>query len=455
MTNRNVVVVGLGYVGLATLLVAEAKGSKVMGVEKDPERLARLRQGAVAIHEPGMQEALVAGLGRGTIRLVDRLGDEVAGSIIFIAVGTPPNSTGAPDLTWVDEVGRELAGVVNSSTVVVFKSTVPPDICAHFNGVVQSERSHLNLPPVKFGLVTYPEFLQEGSALSDAMSPNRIVIGATEESLARLVLSVFGPVSCPVVLTDPVSAMLTKYASNAFLAIKVAFINEMAAMCEALGANIDDVAVGVGADPRIGPAFLKTGPGYGGSCLPKDTAALVRIGRAKGCSPQIVEAVISANEVQFERVFGKVLARLEGVAEPRVCVLGLAFKAGTNDIRDSLGLRLCLRLKERGVSVCAHDYMAGGGNLGIDVFKEPVAALEDSDVAVLMTEWPQYRDLNWGVLKTRMRHARLVDARNLLSPIEARQAGLEYWSIGRPEGLDVRRHVGGEPQGQNAKVVAN
>lgn len=433
MSYGHVVVVGLGYVGLATLMAAEAKGSKVTGVEKDPERLAQLRQGVVAIHEPGMQEALMAALGRGTIQLSDQLGDDVAGSIIFVAVGTPANSTGVPDLRWVDEVGRELAGVADSSTVVVFKSTVPPDICAHFDAVVQSERSRLGLVPLKLGLVMYPEFLQEGTALSNAMHPDRIVIGATDENVARIVLSVFEPILCPVVLTDPVSAMLTKYASNAFLATKVAFINEMSVMCEALGGNIDDVAIGVGADPRIGPAFLKTGPGYGGSCLPKDTAALVRIGRAKGCLPQIVEAVISANEVQFERVCGKVLARLEGVEEPRVCVLGLAFKAGTNDTRDSLGLKLCLRLKERGVSVCAHDYMVGGENLGIDVFKEPVAALEGSDVAVLMTEWPQYRDLDWGVLKTKMRHPRLVDARNLLSPVEAGHAGLEYWSIGRPD----------------------
>jgi UDPglucose 6-dehydrogenase len=421
-----VAVFGAGYVGLVTGACFAELGHDVVVRDIVEAKVDALRAGVVPIHEPGLDELLERNAER--LRFTTEVGEAVEGAdVVYIAVGTPPTYSGDADLSDVWTVVDELPEV-ERRVVLAMKSTVPV-------GTGRAVRHRLDDRGLgNVGYVSNPEFTAEGTAVRDFMHPDRIVIGAFDDKDANLVASLHEGIDAQIVRTDVASAEMVKLASNAFLMTRVSFINEIANVCEATGADVVAVAQAVGLDHRLGPHFLRAGIGYGGSCFPKDSLALKQLAANSGYNFQLLNAVIEVNELQKRRVIGKLERRLGPLRGKRIALLGLAFKPGTDDMREAPSLVLAGRLLSEGAEVTAWDPIADGtAHLhGVEIAETAVDALAGADGAVLVTEWPELRDLDWAAVRERMRGNVIVDGRNLLDPETMRGLGFVYEGIGRP-----------------------
>jgi UDPglucose 6-dehydrogenase len=419
-------VIGTGYVGLVTAAGFAELGSDVWCVDIDAEKVERLRRAEVPIYEPGLEELLARNASR--LHYSTELSDALEHArLLFVAVGTPPTRSGDADLSAVHAV----TGAIPDSRdhALVMKSTVP---C----GTGASLRRSLG-EQGKSGLdyVSCPEFLKEGSAVHDFLHPDRIVVGDDGGWAGDAVAELYAPLDAPLVRTDIASAEMVKLASNAFLATKISFINEIANVCEETGADVVEVARGMGLDDRIGAKFLQAGIGYGGSCFPKDVDALKQLAGNSGYHFQLLTAVIEVNELQKRRVVGKLHRHLGGLAGKRVALLGLAFKPNTDDMREASSLVLCARLQADGATVSAYDPVAEEQArelvANVTFADSPLAALADADAVVLVTEWQELLELDWSEVAGAMRGDLVIDGRNALDPAAVRAAGLVYEGIGR------------------------
>jgi UDPglucose 6-dehydrogenase len=418
-------VIGAGYVGLVTAAGLAHLGHDVRLGEADSARLALLESGQVPIFEDGLADLLVEARQSHRLSFHGSNADAVKGTrLAFLCLPTPPGTRGRADLSFIEGVVDELALTVDPESLFVVKSTVPP-------GTVIGLRKRLANLGSAAGVVSHPEFLREGSAVSDFLAPDRIVVGAFELDDALLVASLYDTLETKVVTTDPTSAEMIKYASNSYLATRLTFANTLANLCEAAGADILDVLDGVGLDHRIGPHFLKPGPGYGGSCFPKDTLALIGVAEDAGYDFKLLKAVIEADDEQRRRVATKVrMAAGGGLQGRRIAMWGVAFKAGTDDVRESPATRIARLLIDEGADVVSYDPEAHSPD--IRHAGSALEAVDGADVLLIATEWPEFATVNLNEVARRMRGLRIVDARNLLDPKAVRAAGLDYWGLGRP-----------------------
>jgi UDPglucose 6-dehydrogenase len=419
-------VIGTGYVGLVTAAGFAELGNEVWCVDIDAAKIERLRRGDVPIYEPGLEELLVRNAGRlhFSTDLVDAL--EHA-RLLFVAVGTPPTYSGDADLSAVQAVVNAIP--TSKDHALVMKSTVPCGTGASLLRVFGEQGKD------GLGYVSCPEFLKEGSAVDDFLHPNRVVVGDEGGWAGDAVVELYAPLEAPLVRTDIASAEMVKLASNAFLATKISFINEIANVCEETGADVVEVARGMGLDDRIGAKFLQAGIGFGGSCFPKDVDALKQLAGNSGYHFQLLTAVIEVNDLQKRRVIGKLQKHLGGLAGKRVALLGLAFKPNTDDMREASSLVLAARLQADGAAVAAYDPVAEEQARklvsGITFAASPLDAVAEADAAVLVTEWRELVELDWKQVASAMRGNLVIDGRNALDPDAVRSAGLVYEGIGR------------------------
>ena len=423
-----IAVVGAGYVGLTTAACFSHLGHDVVCADVDVARVERLsraatEEGVLPIVEEGLEQLVRDGLRHGRLRFVIGAAAAVAGAeYVYLCVPTPQRDDGSADLSYVESAAAEIGPLLESESIVVNKSTVPV-------GSTRIVQRALRRPDVY--VVSNPEFLREGSAVHDFLHPGRIVIGADDQAAAIRVASLYLGVAAPLVVTDPRSAEIIKYASNAFLATKVSFVNAVAAICESVGADVNDVVLGMGYDDRIGREFLRPGPGWGGSCLPKDTRALLRIADDAGYRFDLLKATIDVNEQQLDRMVDKLAdavgTPLDGVT---VAVWGLTFKARTDDLRDSPALAVIQRLLDRGARVQAYDPTVRSLD-GIDVRPDPYAACEGAAVLAVLTEWDELRWLDFDKVASVMAAPRVVDTRNLLDRASLLRSGFTYRGVGR------------------------
>ena len=417
---------GAGYVGLVTGACFAELGHEVTVRDIVPERIEALRRGEVPIYEPGLDELLARNAERLRFTLDAR--EAAAGaSFLYVAVGTPPTYSGDADLSAVWTVVDELAGVAPEAATVVMKSTVPV-------GTGEKVRAALDARGLDHvGYVSNPEFTAEGTAVRDFMEPDRIVIGAFDPADGDAVAELHEGIDAPVVRCDVASAEMIKLAANAFLMTRISFINEIANVCEATGADVVEVAKGIGLDRRLGPHFLRAGIGYGGSCFPKDSLALKQLAANSGYHFQLLNAVIEVNELQKRRVVGKLQKHLGSLRGKTIALLGLAFKPNTDDLRDAPSLVLASRLLAEGVEVRAWDPVADATELlqGASFHPSPLEAVRGADAAVIVTEWAELRELPREEVRSAMRNPLIVDGRNLLDPERARAAGFAYEGVGR------------------------
>ena len=432
----NICVVGVGYVGLVTGTCFAELGLNVVCVDNDATKIDMLKKGKVPIYEPGLEELVAKNMREGRLSFTTDLNEGIKNSlVIFIAVGTPQGNDGAADLKYVEQVAKSIGQTMTDYKVVVTKSTVPVGTGQKVAAIIKANQK----APVDFDVVSNPEFLREGSAIEDFMRPNRVVVGTGSERAQAVMRDLYAPlylIETPFVLTNVETAEMIKYASNAFLATKISFINEMANICEKVGADVNLVAKGMGLDRRIGSKFLHAGPGYGGSCFPKDTEAIAHIAKDHDYRFAIVEAVIEVNRLQRELMSLKIAKAVGGELRGKVVAcLGLTFKPNTDDMRESPSLVILPSLMKRGAVVRAYDPagMAEAKEMmpGLVACDNAYHAAEGADCLVLMTEWNQFRNLDWERLKGAMREKVVVDLRNVYQPEKVRQAGFTYSSVGR------------------------
>jgi UDPglucose 6-dehydrogenase len=418
---------GAGYVGLVTGACFADLGHEVVIRDVVPERIARLQAGEVPIYEPGLE--LVLERNKDRMRFTLDIAEAVDGAdFLYVAVGTPPTESGDADLAAVWSVIDELPADVPGRPVVVMKSTVPVGTGAH----VRARLDARGLTGV--GYVSNPEFLAEGSAVADFMAPDRIVVGAFDDADAERVIGLFDGVETEIVRSDVPSAELVKLASNAFLSTRISFINEIANVCELVGADVVEVARGVGLDHRLGSHFLRAGIGFGGSCFPKDVTALKQLAGNSGYQFMLLHAVWEVNELQKRRVVQKLEKHLGALRGKKIALLGLAFKPNTDDMREAPSRVIAYRLLSEGAEVRAWDPVARPDDLrGIELCDTVLDAVRDADAAVIVTEWPELRSIVSGEVRDAMARPVLIDGRNLLDPVTAQEAGFVYEGIGRPK----------------------
>ena len=429
-------VIGTGYVGLVSGACFSEFGFDVTCIDKDARKIENIKSGVMPIYEPGLEELVARNVDAGRLHFTTDTGAAVAAAdAVFIAVGTPTRrGDGHADLTYVYEAARELAAHITGYTVIVTKSTVPVGTGREVERVV-----HEANPEADFDVASNPEFLREGAAISDFMRPDRVVVGAETDRARAVLQALYRPlylIETPVLMTSLETSELIKYASNAFLAVKISYINQMADLCEKVGADVHDVSKGMGLDKRIGSKFLHPGPGYGGSCFPKDTLALVRTAEDHGSDVSIVDEVVAYNAARKSAMAARVVAASGGVAGKTVAILGLAFKPETDDMRDSPSLDIVPALIEAGATIRAYDpkSMHEAKPMlpeGVTYTDSAVSCLNDADVAVVITEWNEFRALTAAQFLGAMRGDVLVDLRNIYKPEDMRGAGLTYQSIGR------------------------
>jgi len=439
----NICVVGSGYVGLVTGVCLADFGMHVVGVDKDRAKVEALSRGKVPIYEPGLETLVQKNMEEGRLRFTTELGPAIEeAQAVFIAVGTPPKLDGSADLTFIREVAASIAQHLNGYKIIVTKSTVPIGTGRMIEAIVREGAGSRH----KFAVVSNPEFLREGSAIEDFMHPDRVVIGTRDPRAAELMKDVYSPLAAadvPFIVTDVETAELIKYASNGVLATKISFINEVAQICEAWGANVEVVSKGMGLDNRIGPKFLSAGPGYGGSCFPKDTRAVAQIASDQGLKFRIIEAVLEVNEVTQKRMIAKIENALGEIAGKTIAVLGLSFKPNTDDMRESPALPIVQGLLDRGATVRAFDPEAMEGCKPlfptVTYCENAYETAEGADALVIVTEWNQFRKLELDRLLELLREPLVIDLRNLYDPEKMAAAGFHYVSIGRPEGVPEAR----------------
>ena len=432
-----VAMIGSGYVGLVSGACFSEFGIEVICVDKDADKIARLQGGEVPIYEPGLDELLERSVADGRLRFSTDLAAAVTGAdAVFIAVGTPSRrGDGHADLAYVHQAAREIAAALNGYTVIVTKSTVPVGTNREVARIVRDAR-----PDADFDVASNPEFLREGSAIGDFMRPDRVVIGTDSERAREVMRQIYRPlylIETPIIFTEPETAELIKYAANAFLATKITFINEIADLCEKVGADVHDVARGIGLDGRIGRLFLHPGPGYGGSCFPKDTLALVRTAEQAGAPTRIVEAVVAVNAARKKAMAEKVIAHCGGSVDGKtIAVLGLTFKPNTDDMREAPSLDIIPALQGAGAKVRAYDPagMEAAKRLldGVVWCDGVYETMEGADALVIVTEWNAFRALDLARVKRLMKAPVMIDLRNIYDPAEMSAAGFRYASIGRP-----------------------
>lgn len=425
----NIAVVGTGYVGLTTGACFAHMGHKVTCLDVNEAKIEGLRNGKMPIVETGIEELVREGSSSGRLQFTTDFAEAASGAeVVFLCVPTPEGEDGSADLSYVQAAARTLSPLLEPGTVVVNKSTVP----VGSTRVVERELKRGDIP-----VVSNPEFLREGSAIHDFLKPDRVVVGSDDQEAAVKVASLYESVGAPVVVTDPASAETIKYAANAFLATKISFINAVAAICEGVGADIKDVVLGLGYDKRIGHEFLRPGPGWGGSCFPKDTKALVKIAENAGYSFDMLKGVITVNDQQYGRIVSKIIGSLEVPAKnATVAVWGLTFKAQTDDLRDSPSIEICQRLLQSGAKVQAYDPTVGSApaalsSSGFTVASSAMDALTGADVLAVLTEWDEFRWISPRDVMTSLTQPVVVDARNVLDRSDWVRAGFRYQGVGR------------------------
>lgn len=433
-----ITMIGTGYVGLVTGTCFAEFGHHVTCVDKDQEKISKLLAGKIPIYEPGLDHLVTKNCTEGRLHFTTEISDAVGGAeAVFLAVGTPSSrrGDGYADLTYIYEATREIAKELKGYTVIVDKSTVPVGTADQVARIIKEVN-----PTADFDVASNPEFLREGAAINDFMRPDRVVIGVESVRAEEVLREIYKPLflrETPIVRTDIKTAELTKYAANAFLATKISFINEIALLCDSIGANVIDLAKGIGMDGRIGSKFLHPGPGYGGSCFPKDTLALMRIAQEHGQSLRVVEATVEVNSAQKAMMVKKIRDALKGSeAGKTIAVLGLTFKPETDDMRDSPAITILPALMEKGATVKAHDpqgiheakrILPGG----VYYAKDAYDACQDADCVVLMTEWNQYRALDLDKIRAIMRGNVFIDLRNVYDPEQITKKGFTYTGVGR------------------------
>ena len=430
-----IAMIGTGYVGLVSGACFSEFGHHVVCVDKDAAKIEALKAGRMPIYEPGLEDIVADNVSAGRLAFTTDLKESVRNAdVVFIAVGTPSRrGDGHADLTYVFKASEEIAAAIDGYTVVITKSTVPVSTGQKVEETIRRLR-----PDADFDVASNPEFLREGSAIEDFRRPDRIVCGATSDRARAVLRELYRPLylnETPILFTSRETSELIKYAANAFLATKITFINEMADICERVGANVQDVARGTGLDGRIGPKFLHAGPGYGGSCFPKDTLALIKTADQVGAPSRIVEAVASANEVRKERMAAKIVEAFGGVDGKTIAVLGLTFKPNTDDMRDAASLVIIPELAKRGAKVRAYDpegMTEAKKVLDIEMCPDAYAALENADGVVILTEWNEFRALDLKAAKRLLKRPLMVDLRNIYRPDEMAKIGFAYISVGRP-----------------------
>ena len=422
----NIAVIGAGYVGLVTAGGLASLGHRVRVGEADAERLAQLQAGRVPLHEAGLEEVLVETTGDGRLAFHGDNTEAVSGArVVIVALPTPPSADGSADLATIEAAIDDFANGLEPGVVVVIKSTVPVGSVVKFQG-------HLDALGVEATVVSNPEFLREGSAVHDFFHPDRIVIGSRDQAATDTLIEMYEAIDAPIVDTDPPSSEMIKYASNAYLATRITFANAVANLCESVGADASVVLDGMGRDTRIGSHFLNPGPGYGGSCFPKDTQALVSIADDAGYDFSLLRGVIAVNDMQMHRIVDKVASEVATLDGARIGLWGIAFKAGTGDTRESPALRIAAELITRGARVVAYDPVAcADGVDGIFVVDDPLVAVDGADVLVIATEWPEFTEIGLEAVRDAMSGSAIVDARNLLDPDAVRDLGMSYTGVGR------------------------
>ncbi len=432
-----VTIIGSGYVGLVSGTCFAEFGAEVSCIDVDASKIARLNKGEIPLYEPGLNELVAKNVSQGRLRFSDQYDTTIGSSdLIFIAVGTPSrHGDGHADLSYVYQAARDIAPYLQGYTVVVDKSTVPVGTARNVKRIIAEAN-----PAADFDVASNPEFLREGAAITDFMRPDRVVLGVENERALAVLRELYRPlnlIETPIVATDLESAELIKYASNAFLATKISFINEMSVLCEAVGADVHAIAKGMGLDGRIGRKFLHAGPGFGGSCFPKDTKALVRIAQENGVSSRIVEAVMEVNEAQKARMISKIRKALGGdLAGKVISVIGLTFKPETDDMRDAPALSILPKLVEGGALIQAHD--PHGMHEAKKLLPDSIVYVEsmydvfnNADAVVLLTEWNEYRGLDLKRIKNSMRSNKFIDLRNVYVPAQMQAEGFDYYCVGR------------------------
>jgi UDPglucose 6-dehydrogenase len=433
-----ITMIGTGYVGLVTGTCFAEFGHHITCVDKDQKKIDMLLNGSIPIYEPGLDALVAKNMKEGRLTFTTSLPEAVAGAeAVFLAVGTPSSrrGDGYADLTYIYEATKEIAVYLQGYTVIIDKSTVPVGTARQVARIIREVN-----PGADFDIASNPEFLREGAAIADFMRPDRVVIGVESQKAEDTLRAIYQPLflqETPIVKTDIETAELTKYAANAFLATKISFINEMALLCDTIGADVIALAKGIGMDGRIGKKFLHPGPGYGGSCFPKDTLALMRIAQEHGQNLRIVEATVEANAAQKAKMVKKIRDALGGSEAGRtIAILGLTFKPETDDMRDSPAITILPALLEKGASIRAHDPqgMDEARKLlptGIEYMQNPYEACKDADAVILMTEWNQYRALDLDKLATLMRQKIFIDLRNVYEPGKLKKKGFVYVGVGR------------------------
>ena len=419
-----VCVVGTGYVGLTTASCLAKIGHTVIGIDVDENKIKLLKSGVTPIFEDNLESITKQMLAAKRLMFQHNFSSEISAcEFVFLCVPTPQDEDGSADLSFIRQATKSIAPFLVANSIIVNKSTVPVGSTLVVEEILSREDVFV---------VSNPEFLREGSAVHDFLHPDRIVVGSSNRKAAQRVADLYRSLDAPLIICDPASAETIKYAANAFLATKLSFVNAIAALCEHLGANIDDVMNGIGQDQRIGSQFLKPGPGWGGSCFPKDTRALVKIAETSGYDFALLRGVIDFNEIQFDRIVQKVRKFTGGpLTGKTIALLGLTFKANTNDLRDSPALRIGQMLVTEGAKIRGYDPTVSASFDGVHVCKSAVDACTNADVVLITTEWAEFSKLDPGLIATVVASRQVVDARNILDANQWRRAGFEYQGVGR------------------------
>jgi UDPglucose 6-dehydrogenase len=426
-------IIGAGYVGLVSGVCFAEKGNSVTIIERNPQRLSSLNDGRVPFYEPDLEDMLTQNVTEKRLFFTDSIEQGIEGSeIVFLAVGTPSNEDGTADLSQILDAAKQIAEVMQEKLIIAIKSTVPIGTSEQVRQLVRDYQA----VPIKFEMASCPEFLREGSALQDFFHADRFVIGTDSEWAKEKLIKLHEPFGAPIICTDIPSAEMIKYASNAFLATKISFINEIAAISEKVGATIDDVAKGMGMDKRIGTSFLRSGIGYGGSCFPKDTRALIQIAKEIGHDFDLLKSVVAVNQSQRQRIVDLAYkVSEENLVGKKVAVLGLAFKPNTDDMREAPSIDIIHGLQRYGAKVKVYDPIAMDNAKAyfkeVEYGMDPYETVQGADLVMLLTEWREFYDLNLHRLKEQMKNPIFIDGRNVFSNQEMKKVGFCYYSIGR------------------------
>lgn len=431
----HIAVIGTGYVGLVSGACFAEFGVDVTCVDVDVDKIEKLKNGVIPIYEPGLDQLVEKNVKAGRLHFTTDLSTAVAGAeVVFLAVGTPPKEDGSPDMSYYQQAALEVAKAMDGYKVLVTKSTVPVGTGKWLREFIASNIE----TQTEFGVASNPEFLREGAAIEDFMRPDRVVIGSNEQRAIEVMKELYRPlylIETPIVITSLEAAELIKYAANAFLATKITFINEIANLCDAIGCDVHDVARGMGMDNRIGRKFLHPGPGYGGSCFPKDTRALTTVADQFGVETRIVDAVILANDLQRQAMIPKIEKLVGNLKGKQIGVLGLSFKPETDDMRESPAIEIVHGMIELGASVRAFDPVAMEESKhyikGVEYATDEYDAIKDADAMVIVTEWNQFRALDMDRVKSLLRSPKIADLRNVYEPEDMRELGFEYVGVGR------------------------